>query len=74
MKIHEHQAKQLMAARDIPVPLGRVARSVDEAAAAVRPLIEESGDPVVVLKAQIHAGGRGSPKCQLCKPCVRNTV
>ncbi|HET8738121.1 MAG TPA: ADP-forming succinate--CoA ligase subunit beta [Acidimicrobiia bacterium] len=59
MKIHEHQAKQLLAARGIPVPLGRVARSVDEAVAAVRPLIEESGNPVVVLKAQIHAGGRG---------------
>ncbi len=59
MKIHEHQAKQLMAARGISVPLGRVARSVDEAVAAVRPLIEESGNPVVVLKAQIHAGGRG---------------
>ncbi|MEX0864728.1 MAG: ADP-forming succinate--CoA ligase subunit beta [Acidimicrobiia bacterium] len=59
MKIHEHQAKQLMAVRGIPVPLGRVARSVDEAVAAVRPLIEESGNPVVVLKAQIHAGGRG---------------
>jgi succinyl-CoA synthetase beta subunit len=59
MKIHEHQAKQLMAARGIPVPQGRVARSVDEAVAAVRPLIEESGNPVVVLKAQIHAGGRG---------------
>jgi succinyl-CoA synthetase beta subunit len=59
MKIHEHQAKQLMAARGIQVPLGRVARTVDEAVAAVRPLIEESGDPVVVVKAQIHAGGRG---------------
>ena len=59
MKIHEHQAKQLMGARGIPVPMGRVARSVDEAVAAVRPLIEESGNPVVVLKAQIHAGGRG---------------
>jgi succinyl-CoA synthetase beta subunit len=59
LKIHEHQAKQLMAARGIPVPLGRVARTVDEAVAAVRPLIEESGNPVVVLKAQIHAGGRG---------------
>ena len=59
MKIHEHQAKQLMAARGIPVPMGRVARSVDEAVAAVRPLIEESGNPVVVLKSQIHAGGRG---------------
>ena len=59
MKIHEHQAKQLMATRGIPVPMGRVARSVDEAVAAVRPLIEESGNPVVVLKSQIHAGGRG---------------
>jgi succinyl-CoA synthetase beta subunit len=59
MKIHEHQAKQLMAARGIPVPLGRVARSVDEAVAAVRPLIDESGNPVVVVKSQIHAGGRG---------------
>ncbi|MBW3666712.1 MAG: ADP-forming succinate--CoA ligase subunit beta [Actinobacteria bacterium] len=59
MKIHEHQAKQLLAARGIPVPAGQVARSVEEAAAAVRPLIEESNNPVVVLKAQIHAGGRG---------------
>jgi succinyl-CoA synthetase beta subunit len=59
MKIHEHQAKQLMAARGIPVPMGRVARSVDEAVAAVRPLVEETGNPVVVLKAQVHAGGRG---------------
>ena len=59
MKIHEHQAKQLMAGRGISVPLGRVARSVDEAVAAVRPLIGESGNPVVVVKAQIHAGGRG---------------
>jgi succinyl-CoA synthetase beta subunit len=59
MKIHEYQAKQLMAARGIPVPMGRVAMSVEEAVAAVRPLIEESGNPVVVLKAQIHAGGRG---------------
>ncbi len=59
MKIHEYQAKQLMAARGIPVPEGRLATTVDEAVAAVRPLIEESGNPVVVLKSQIHAGGRG---------------
>jgi len=59
LKIHEHQAKQIMAARGIPVPMGRVARSVDEAVAAVRPLIGESGNPVVVVKSQIHAGGRG---------------
>ena len=59
MKIHEYQAKQLMASRGIPVPLGRVATTVDDAVAAVRPLIEESGNPVVVVKSQIHAGGRG---------------
>ncbi|GMQ86528.1 MAG: ADP-forming succinate--CoA ligase subunit beta [Acidimicrobiia bacterium] len=59
MNIHEHQAKELFAARDIAVPLGRVATTVDEAVAAVRPLIEESDNPVVVVKSQIHAGGRG---------------
>jgi succinyl-CoA synthetase beta subunit len=59
MKIHEHQAKQLMSARGLPVPMGRVARSVDEAVAAVRLLMEESDSRVVVVKAQIHAGGRG---------------
>jgi succinyl-CoA synthetase beta subunit len=59
MKIHEYQAKELMAARGIAVPRGRVATTVDEAGAAVGPLIEESGNPVVVVKAQIHAGGRG---------------
>ncbi|HSJ36321.1 MAG TPA: ADP-forming succinate--CoA ligase subunit beta [Acidimicrobiia bacterium] len=59
MKIHEYQAKELMAARGIAVPQGRVATSVDEAVSAVRPLIEASGNPVVVVKSQIHAGGRG---------------
>ena len=48
-----------MADRGIAVPLGRVATTVDEAVAVVRPLIEESGNPVVVVKSQIHAGGRG---------------
>ena len=59
MKIHEYQAKQLMAARGIPVPAGTMATTVDEVVAAVRPLVESSGNPVVVLKSQIHAGGRG---------------
>ena len=59
MKIHEYQAKALMADRGIAVPMGHVATTVDEAVAAVRPLIEESGNPVVVVKSQIHAGGRG---------------
>ena len=59
MKIHEYQAKEIMAARGIPVPLGRMAATVEEAVAAVGPIIEQSGNPVVVAKSQIHAGGRG---------------
>jgi succinyl-CoA synthetase beta subunit len=59
LKIHEYQAKQLMQRRGIAVPIGHVAHTVEEAVEAVRPIVEESGNPVVVLKAQIHAGGRG---------------
>jgi succinyl-CoA synthetase beta subunit len=59
VKIHEYQAKRLMADRGIAVPLGRVATTVDEAVAAARSVIEASGNPVVVVKSQIHAGGRG---------------
>ncbi len=59
MKIHEYQAKELMAARGIPVPKGQAVRTPEEARAAARALIEETGNPVVVVKAQIHAGGRG---------------
>lgn len=59
MKIHEYQAKALMAERGIPVPQGMVASTVAEAVAAVRPLVEQTGNPVVVVKSQIHAGGRG---------------
>ena len=54
MKIHEYQGKQLLAAHGVPVPQGKVAYSVDEAVKAAK----ELGLPVVV-KAQIHAGGRG---------------
>ena len=59
MKVHEYQAKELMKARGIPVPLGRAVTSVDAAVAAARMLIEETGNLVVVVKSQIHAGGRG---------------
>jgi len=59
VKVHEYQAKALMQSFGIPVPLGSPATTVQEAVEAVRPLIEESGNPVVVVKTQIHAGGRG---------------
>src|SRR5262245_34856223 len=55
MKIHEYQAKELLARFGVPVPKGRVATSPDEAYA----IAKELGTPVVVVKAQIHAGGRG---------------
>src|ERR1700730_4806290 len=54
MKIHEYQAKAILAKYDVPVPRGEVAFTVDEAEAAAKKL----GGSVVV-KAQIHAGGRG---------------
>ncbi len=54
MKIHEYQAKALLARYDVPVPRGKVCFTADEAEAAAR----EIGGGVVV-KAQIHAGGRG---------------
>jgi succinyl-CoA synthetase beta subunit len=55
MKIHEYQAKQLFAQYQVPVPDGRPAVTVAEAVTAAEAL---GGYPVVV-KAQIHAGGRG---------------
>jgi len=55
MKIHEFQAKQILRDAGVPVLRGIVARSADEAAAAFR----ELGSAVAVVKAQIHAGGRG---------------
>jgi len=54
MKIHEYQAKALLARHGVPVPRGEMARSVEEAEKAARHI----GGSVVV-KAQIHAGGRG---------------
>lgn len=55
MKIHEYQGKELLRQFNIPVPNGIPAFSVDEAVAAA----EKLGGPVWVVKAQIHAGGRG---------------
>lgn len=55
MKIHEYQAKELFAKYNVPVPKGKAAFTVDEAVAAAA----ELGTLPVVVKAQIHAGGRG---------------
>jgi succinyl-CoA synthetase beta subunit len=58
MNIHEYQAKELLAKYGVPVPAGYPAMSVEEA-------VEEAGKlpgPLWVVKAQIHAGGRGKGK------------
>jgi len=55
MNLHEYQAKRLFADYGLDIPKGQLARSVDEAAAAAK----ELGGAVWVVKAQVHAGGRG---------------
>src|SRR5262245_46707682 len=55
VKIHEYQAKAVLARFGVPVPRGEVAFSAAEAADVARRL----GGDLVVVKAQIHAGGRG---------------
>jgi succinyl-CoA synthetase beta subunit len=59
MKIHEYQAKEILARYALPLPKGRPVFSVDEAEAAAKALIAETDNEFVVVKAQIHAGGRG---------------
>jgi succinyl-CoA synthetase beta subunit len=55
MNLHEYQSKKVLASYGVPVPEGRVAASADEAVAAAASL----GGKVWVVKAQVHAGGRG---------------
>jgi len=55
MKIHEYQAKEILRKFNVAVPMGKVAYSVDEAVQAAK----EIPGKVKVVKAQIHAGGRG---------------
>ncbi len=55
MKIHEYQAKEILAKYNVPVPVGILVEDPAQAPDAARKL----GTPVTVVKAQIHAGGRG---------------
>jgi succinyl-CoA synthetase beta subunit len=55
MNIHEYQAKALLAEYGVPVPVGGVAATPDKA----RTVAEGIPGPIWVVKAQIHAGGRG---------------
>ena len=59
MNIHEYQGKQIFARYGIPISQGIAAFTVDEAEAAAKKIIADTGSEVCVVKAQIHAGGRG---------------
>jgi succinyl-CoA synthetase beta subunit len=58
MKIHEYQGRQLLADAGVPVPSGAMVQTVEDAAGEAKRLFESGGKRVVV-KAQVHAGGRG---------------
>jgi succinyl-CoA synthetase beta subunit len=70
MNIHEYQAKELLAKFGVAVPAGYAALSVDEAVAAAKKL----PGPLYVVKAQIHAGGRGKGKFKELGPDAKGGV
>jgi succinyl-CoA synthetase beta subunit len=70
MNVHEYQAKELLAKQGIPVPAGYAALSVEEAAVAAGKL----PGPLWIVKAQIHAGGRGKGKFRELGPDAKGGV
>jgi succinyl-CoA synthetase beta subunit len=70
MNVHEYQAKELLASQGIPVPAGYAALSVDEAVAAA----EKLPGPLWIVKAQIHAGGRGKGRFRELGPDAKGGV
>jgi len=70
MNIHEYQAKELLAKFGAPIPAGYAALTVDEAVAAA----ERLPGPLYVVKAQIHAGGRGKGKFKGAAPDAKGGV
>ncbi len=70
MNIHEYQAKELLAKFGVPVPAGFPAMSVEQAVEAA----EQLPGPLWVVKAQIHAGGRGKGKFQELGPDAKGGV
>jgi succinyl-CoA synthetase beta subunit len=66
MRVHEFQARQLLAEAGVPVPSGGVATTIDEAVKAAETVFAAGGS-IAVVKAQVHAGGRG--KAGFVKVC-----
>jgi len=59
MNLHEYQGKELLASYGVAIQRGKIAHTVEEAVQAFETLKEETGTEMCVVKAQIHAGGRG---------------
>jgi succinyl-CoA synthetase beta subunit len=59
MNLHEYQAKEVIAGFGVPIQKGIMAESLEEAVAAYNKIAEETNNSVAIVKAQIHAGGRG---------------
>jgi succinyl-CoA synthetase beta subunit len=70
MNIHEYQAKELLAKWGVPIPVGVAAFTVEDAVAAV----DQLPGPLYVVKAQIHAGGRGKGKFRELPPQAKGGV
>jgi len=64
MNIHEYQAKEILKDYNVSIPKGIVAETPEEAVEAAKKLQEETGTRIFVIKAQIHAGGRGKGTIQ----------
>ena len=62
MNIHEYQAKQILKSYGVAIQEGIVAESAEAAVEAAKTIQTQSGSDWVVVKAQIHAGGRGKGK------------
>jgi len=59
MNLHEYQGKEVLASYGVAIQKGHIAENLDEAIAAYKKIQETSGSDIAVIKAQIHAGGRG---------------
>lgn len=59
MNLHEYQSKEILRQTGVPVPVGLVAFSKDEAIRAAQEVMKLTGTETIAVKAQIHAGGRG---------------